>query len=59
MSKSNEQLNNESSLASEVFQNLIFARILRPRETVVVIECTDGTRFFVHKSENDVELSIT
>jgi hypothetical protein len=59
MSKSNEQLNNESSLTSEVLQNIIFARILRPKETEVVIECTNGTRFFVHKSENDVELSIT
>ncbi len=59
MSKSNEQLNNESSLPSELLKNIIIARILRPRETEVVIECTDGTRFFVHKSENVVELSIT
>ncbi len=59
MSKYNKQLNNESSLASELLQKIIIARILRPRETEVVIECTDGTRFFVNKSENGVELSIT
>jgi hypothetical protein len=59
MSKSKEQLNKESSLASELLQNKIIARILRPKETEVVIECTDGTRFFVHESENVVELSIT
>ena len=59
MPKSKEQLNNESSLASELLQNKIIGRILRPRETEVVIECTDGTRFFLHKSEFGVELSIT
>jgi hypothetical protein len=59
MSKSNEQLNNESLLASELLQNKIIASILRLREIEVVIECTDGMRFFVHKSVNGIELSIT
>jgi|GEM_PF-2105790 len=59
MSQSKEQLNNQSSLASELLQHKIIARILRLRETEVVIECTDGTRFIVHKSEFGAELSIT
>jgi len=59
MSKSNEQLNNESLLASELLQNKIIASILRLREIEVVIECTDRMRFFVHKSVNGIELSIT
>jgi len=59
MSKTYEKLCEEGLLASELLQNKIIAKILRPRETEVVIECNDGTRFFVHKTDNGVELSIT
>lgn len=59
MSKSYEKLSEERLLASELLQNKIIARILRPTETEVAIQCTDKSHFFVHETENSVELSIT
>jgi hypothetical protein len=51
MYKSYEKLSVESLLVSELLQNKIIAKILIPRETEVVIKCTDGTRFLYIKQK--------
>ena len=52
-------LEQESAHATEMLSGKIVAKIVRHRETEVLIEFTDGTRLFVDQSDRGVELSIT
>lgn len=52
-------LEEESMLATEMLSGKVVARVVRHRETEVLVEFTDGTRLFVDRSTNGVEVSIT
>jgi hypothetical protein len=56
MSMSLEQ---ESASATEMLRDKVVARVMRYRETELLIEFTDGTRLFVDGNNTGVELSIT
>lgn len=59
MTLTTEQLEQESSRATEMLAGKVVARIVRHREAEVLVEFTDGTRFFVNRAEQGVELSIS
>ena len=52
-------LEEESSRATETLSGKVVSRLVRHREGEVLIEFTDGTRLFVGRNANGVELSIT
>jgi hypothetical protein len=53
-----EHLAGEAASASNLLRHKIVSSVVRHRENEVMIEFTDGTRLFVDRSENGVELSI-
>jgi hypothetical protein len=53
------QLTSESSRATELLQGKVVARVIRHRETEVLVEFTDQSRLFIDRSHSGVELSIT
>ena len=52
-------LENESERETELLEGKIVSRVIRNRETEVLILFTDGTRLFIDKSEAGLELSVT
>lgn len=53
------QLENEAERASEMLRGKVVARVIRNRPTEVLLEFTDGTRLFVDRAADALELSIT
>jgi hypothetical protein len=49
----------EESKATELLSGKVVSRIIRNRESEVLVEFTDGTRLFIDKSNSGLELSIT
>lgn len=54
-----EQLDAESTRATEMLAGKIVARILRHRSAEVIVVFSDGTRLFIDRTDIGVELSIT
>ena len=54
-----EQLAEESVRATGMLAGKVVFRVWRHRTAEVVVEFTDGTRFFVDRAEDGVEISIT
>ena len=54
-----EQLAEESVRATEVLAGKVVLRVWRHRTAEVLVEFTDGTRLYVDRSEDGVELSVT
>jgi hypothetical protein len=54
-----EQLEQEAIQATELLQGKVVSLVIRHREAEVVVEFTDQCRFFVDRSQDGVELSIT
>jgi hypothetical protein len=52
-------LEDESTRATEMLSGKVVARVVRHRESEVLVEFTDGTRLFVDRRANGIELSIT
>ena len=52
-------LEKEGLKATELLKGKIVKEILRNREGEVFIKFTDGTRFFINKKEDGLDLSIT
>ena len=59
MTTSPKQLAEESNRATEMLAGKVVASVKRHRQSEVLIEFTDGTRFFVDQCAEGVELSIT
>ena len=53
------QLAEESARATEMLLGKVVARVVRPKEGEVLVEFADGTRLFIDRSADGVELSIT
>ena len=53
------QLEDEAERASEMLLGKVVARVIRNRPTEVLLEFTDGTRLFVDRAADALELSIT
>jgi hypothetical protein len=53
------QLEDEAGRASEMLRGKVVARVIRNRPTEVLLEFTDGTRLFVDRAADTLELSIT
>jgi hypothetical protein len=53
------QLEDEAERASEMLRGKVVARVIRNRPTEVLLEFTDGTRLFVDRAAEALELSIT
>jgi hypothetical protein len=53
------QLEDEAERASGMLRGKVVAQVIRNRPTEVVLEFTDGTRFFVDRAADALELSIT
>jgi hypothetical protein len=51
-------LEKESERATDILSGKVLARLVRHRESEVLIEFTDGTRLFVDASTDGLELSI-
>ncbi len=49
----------ESMRATELLQSRVVSRIVRPRSTEVLVEFTDGSRLFVDRGNEQIELSIS
>jgi hypothetical protein len=54
-----EQLEQESIQATEILQGKVVSRVIRHRETEVLVEFADQCRLFVDRTQGGVELSIT
>jgi len=55
-----KELNDEANQIEELLKGKSVSRVLRPRESEVCIEFTDGSRFFIQSSStNDLVFSIT
>src|SRR6266545_6646792 len=54
-----EILQDESRRATELLRDKVVSRVISHRSTEVGIEFTDGTRLFVDRASDGVELSIT
>lgn len=52
-------LKTEAKRASEMLRGKVVARVTRHRAEEVCIEFTDGSRLFVDRQSNGLELSIT
>ena len=52
-------LKQEALQATKLLKGKAIARIWRHRKKEVVIECTDGTRFFIDYASDRLNLSIT
>ena len=59
MKRSTTVLVKESSQATKLLAGKVVARIVRHRETEVLVEFTDGTRLFIDHSAHKLEVSIT
>jgi hypothetical protein len=59
MPLTHEQLEQEAIQATELLQGKVVSRVIRHRETEVLVEFTDQCRLFVERSQGGVELSIT
>lgn len=59
MPNSPQQLVDESNRVTEMLAGKVVARVMRHRASEVVVESTDGKRFFVDRSEEGVNLSNT
>lgn len=55
----NELLNSEAEKATKMLQGKTVSKILRYQKAEVLIEFSDGSRLFVDKSDEGLELSIT
>ena len=53
------ELDKEAERATELLAGKVVARVWRHRQGEVVIEFTDGTRFFADHTPAAIELSIT
>lgn len=53
------QLEDEAERSSEMLCGKVVARVIRNRPTEVLLEFTDGTRLFVDRTADALELSIT
>lgn len=53
------QLEDEAKRASELLCGKVVARVVRHRNTEVLVEFTDGTRLFVDRAADALELSIS
>ena len=53
------QLEDEAERASEMLRGKVVARVVRHRTTEVLVEFTDGTRLFVDRAADALELSIS
>lgn len=53
------QLEDEAERASEMLRGKVVARVIRNRPTEVLVEFADGTRLFVDRATDALELSIT
>ncbi len=54
-----ELLNSEAEKATKMLQGKTVSKILRYQKAEVLIEFSDGSRLYVDKSDNGLELSIT
>lgn len=59
MPLNDNQLEEEASQATSLLQGKVVTRVLRHRESEVLVEFSDGSRFFIDRSAHGVELSIT
>lgn len=53
-----EELEAEASLATEMLQGKVVKIVKRHRQTEILVEFTDGTRLFVNRDSAGLELSI-
>ena len=53
------QMEEESERASDMLRGKVVARVIRDRPTEVMVEFTDGTRLFVDRVADALELSVT
>ncbi|WP_332777509.1 hypothetical protein [Polaromonas sp.] len=53
------QLEDEAERVSELLRGKVVARVIRHRPTEVLLEFTDGTRLFVDRAADALELSIS
>ncbi|WP_202796596.1 hypothetical protein [Hylemonella gracilis] len=53
------QLEDEAERASEMLRGKVIAKVIRNRPTEVLLEFTDGTRLFVDRTVDALELSVT
>jgi hypothetical protein len=53
------KLAEQAERASEMLHGKVVARVIRHRPAEVILEFTDGTRFFVDSATEVLELSIT
>ena len=49
----------ESTRATELLRGKVVARVVRDKQSEVLVEFTDGTRMFVDQADGALELSIT
>lgn len=54
-----QQLAQESIAATNALVGKVVARVVRHRDTEVLVEFEDGTRLFVDRSAEGVEISVT
>lgn len=59
MANKTTELAVEAKCVSEILSGKVLARVIRHRSTEVLLEFTDGTRFFVDLAGDVLELSIT
>ena len=59
MPTSLEHLDRESAKATTVLAGKVVVRVVRHRESEVLIEFTDGTRLFADAAGGGLELSVT
>lgn len=59
MSTEATQLEDEAVRASEMLRGKVVARVVRSKPTEVLLMFTDGTRLFVDRATDALELSIT
>lgn len=59
MSLTEAELRSEGDHATKLLQGKVVSHVVRAKETVVLVEFTDGTRLFVDRSSDGVELSIS
>jgi hypothetical protein len=59
MPLSPEQLAQEATAATNALVGKVVARVVRHRGSEVLVEFADGTRLFVDRSADGIEISIT
>jgi hypothetical protein len=59
MSNEDTQLEDETERASAMLCGKVVARVIRNRPTEILLEFTDGTRLFVDRTADALEISIT